>query len=106
MEEESQRPVRQRERERERRAAHLEVGGRDDRDLGVELLVGGRVLVVVALAVKADAEAVGHVLDALAPDGLVDRRLEEDLLGAHGLLRKDADGLDRRGGALDDEGTK
>lgn len=79
---------------------HLELGDVDDRDLGVELLVGGRVVVVVTLAVEADADAVRDRLDAVAPDGRVDGRVEEDLLGAHRLLSKGADSLDRRGSAL------
>merc|ERR1711977_733890 len=78
----------------------LELGDVDDRDLGVELLVGGRVVVVVTPAVEADADAVRDRLDAVAPDGRVDGRVEEDLLGAHRLLSKGADSLDRRGSAV------
>lgn len=74
----------------------------DDR---VELLLG--ILVVVALAGKADAETVRDVLDTGGPDGLVEASINADVLGAHMLLGERADGLDgRRGTLLEGAGRK
>lgn len=58
------------------------------------------IFLIVALAVKTDTETTGNVLDTVAPDGLVELGVNTDILGAHLLLSKSADGLDGSGGAL------
>ena len=67
-------------------------------DDSVKLL--GGLLVIVALAGEANAEAVRNVLDASGPDGLVQASINADILGAHVLLGKGADSLDGGGGTL------
>lgn len=67
-------------------------------DNAVELALGA--LLVVALTVDADTDATGDILNATAPDGLVQLRVDTDVLGAHLLLDEGLDGLDGGGGAL------
>lgn len=64
----------------------------------VELVLG--VLLVVALAVDTDTDAVGNVLDAASPDSLVQLGVNAHVSSAHGLGDVGDDGLDGGGGAL------
>ena len=49
---------------------------------------------MIRRTLKLDADAVGHALDALSPQCLVELRVDADVLGAHRLLRKVDDRLD------------
>lgn len=73
----------------------LERGGGDVVDQGVHGALG--VLVLVALAGHADANAEGDVLDALGPEVLVEGDGEADVVGAHVLLGEGADLADGAG---------
>jgi len=44
--------------------------------------------------VKTNSDTVRDVLDSLSPDGRVESRFENDLLGTHVLLSEGLDGLD------------
>ena len=46
------------------------------------------------LTFKPDTDPVGHVLNTLRPESLVELGVEADVLGAHRLLRKVYNGLD------------
>ena len=46
------------------------------------------------LTFKPDTDPVGHVLNTLRPESLVELGVEADVLGAHRLLRKIYNGLD------------
>ena len=52
------------------------------------------------LTFKPDTDPVGHVLNTLRPESLVELRVEADVLGAHRLLRKIYNGLDGPRSAL------
>lgn len=63
----------------------VEVGNaQDGGSVGVELLL--RVLVVVALALKTDADAAGDILHTELPDLLVKLGVQAHIVSAHGLL--------------------
>ena len=49
---------------------------------------------------KTNSDAVRDVLDSLSPDGRVEGRFEDDLLGTHVLLSEGLDGLDSRGSTV------
>lgn len=57
-------------------------------------------LLIIALTVHADTDAVGNILDSTSPDSLVQLRIDADVLGAHVLVGESLDGLDGAGGAL------
>ena len=71
---------------------------RDNSDQGVQL-VGG-VLVFVALAAEANADAVRDIADTLRPDGLVQVGVDADVLSQHHLAGEGLDLLDGAGCAL------
>ena len=52
------------------------------------------------LTLELNPYPVGHALDALSPDRLVELGVEADVLGAHGLLRELDDRLHGMGGPL------
>jgi len=76
----------------------LEGGHVDVRHVGVQLL--RRLLILVTLAVQADADAVGNVADTLAPQELVEQSVNAHVLSAHRLASEVADGLQSAGSAL------
>lgn len=75
-----------------------EAGGLYDIHHREHLLLG--VLVLVAAAGHANADAVGHVANAGGPNLLVKSRGDDDLLGAHSLGGELADLADSAGGLL------
>ena len=69
----------------------FERGDGDGSDIGVQLFSG--ILVIAELSGETNTDTGGDRLDALLPHFLVERGVETDILGSHGLLSKSTDGL-------------
>jgi hypothetical protein len=69
-----------------------EIINRDEGDKGVQLLLG--LLILVSLSVQANTDSGGDVLDALAPDELVQGSVNSDIGSLHHLLSELLDHTD------------
>jgi len=80
------------------RQGSMEVLARDVGNEGVELVVS--VFALVALALDLNANARRHALDAMRPDGLIQRSIEANVASAHHRLRELSDLLDGLGSTV------